>query len=58
MNIDMQQNDDRVQQSDIRALDDDELGLVQGGANLLDFAKSLFETFAHALHIGDGRPQA
>jgi hypothetical protein len=58
MNIDVQQNDDRVQQSQIRALDDDELCLVQGGAGPLDFAKSLFETFIHALQIGNGRPQA
>jgi hypothetical protein len=31
MNIDAQQNDNRVQQNVIRALDDDELCLVQGG---------------------------
>jgi hypothetical protein len=58
MNINVQQNDTQVQQNGIQALDDDELCLVQGGANLLDLAKSVFETFVHAFHIGDGRPQA
>jgi hypothetical protein len=58
MNIDMQQNDSRVQQNEIRELGDDELCLVQGGAGLLDFAKFLLNTLNNALHMGNGRPQA
>jgi hypothetical protein len=55
MNFDMQ-NDDRVQQNDIRSLDDDELCHVQGGANLLDFAKFLLNAVNTVLHA-NGRPQ-
>jgi len=56
MNFDMQ-NDDRVQRNDIRPLDDSELGLVQGGANLLDLVKLVITTVNNALHMGNGRPQ-
>ena len=58
MNIDMKQNDNQVQQNDNRALTDDELCHVQGGADLFDFLKSLLNTVNHALYMGNGRPQA
>ena len=58
MNIDMQQNDNRVRQNDNRALDDAELCLVQGGANVVDVAKLLVKTLNDALRMGSGRPQA
>jgi hypothetical protein len=54
MNIDMQ-NDSRVQQND--SLNDDELGLVQGGANLLDVARFLLTTISTVLRMASGRPQ-
>jgi hypothetical protein len=57
MNIDKQQNDNQVQQNDNRALNDDELCLVQGGGNLIDFAKFLFNTVNDVLRIANGRPQ-
>jgi len=58
VNIDMQQNDDQVQEHEIRALDDDELCLVQGGADLFgDFAKFLLKTLGDAFRTGNGRPQ-
>ena len=56
MNIDMQ-NDNRVQQNDNGALNDDELCGVQGGANLLDFAKIVLTTISTVLRMASGRPQ-
>jgi hypothetical protein len=56
VNIDMQ-NDSRVQQNDNLSLNDDELGLVQGGANLLDFAKVLLTAISTVLRMANGRPQ-
>ena len=57
MNIDVQHNDNRVQLNDNRGLNDDELCLVQGGANLFDFAKILFKAVNDALRIGNSRPR-
>jgi hypothetical protein len=56
MNFDMQ-NDDRVQQNDIRTLDDSDLDLVQGGAGLLDIVKFVYTTVNSVLHMANGRPQ-
>ena len=56
MKIDVQ-NDNQVQQNDIRELGDDELSLVQGGAGLFDFAKLFLNALNNALHMGTGRPQ-
>jgi hypothetical protein len=56
MNIDVQQNDYRVQ-NDNRALNDDELGGVQGGANFLDVARLVLTTISTVLRMASGRPQ-
>jgi hypothetical protein len=56
MNIDVQQNDYRVQ-NDNRALNDDELCSVQGGANFLDVARLVLTTISTVLRMASGRPQ-
>ena len=56
MNIDVQ-NDNRVQQNDNRALNDDELGGVQGGASLIDVARLVLTTISTVLRMASGRPQ-
>jgi hypothetical protein len=56
MNIDVQQNDYRVQ-NDNRALNDDELCDVQGGANFLDVARLVLTTIGTVLRMASGRPQ-
>ena len=56
MNIDAQQNDYRVQ-NDNRALNDDELGGVQGGASMLDVARLVLTTISTVLRMASGRPQ-
>ncbi|MBR1188983.1 hypothetical protein JQ634_13680 [Bradyrhizobium sp. AUGA SZCCT0240] len=56
MNIDMQ-NDSRVRQNDNRSLNDDELGRVQGGVNVLDVAKAVLTTISTVLRMANGRPQ-
>ena len=56
MNIDLQ-NDNQVQQNANRALNDDELCGVQGGASMLDIAKLVLTTISTVLRMASGRPQ-
>ena len=55
MNTDMQ--NDRVQPNDNHSLNDDELGLVQGGASMLDVARLVLTTISTVLRMASGRPQ-
>ena len=56
MNIDAQQNDYRLQNVN-QALNDDELGGVQGGASLIDVARLVLTTISTVLRMASGRPQ-